>query len=56
MLKIIGVEAIAALGVLVLYEVVCLWDKLKASKRHKPTYDEQMTKRMQEGLKRRRKD
>lgn len=62
MLKIMGIECITALGLLVAYEAVCIWDKLKmkerlaAHRRHRPTYGEQMTKRMQEGLKRRGKD
>ncbi|MBM6968666.1 hypothetical protein [Pseudoramibacter alactolyticus] len=56
MLKIMGIECITVLGLLVLYEAVCIWDKLEmkkrlaAHRRHKPSCGEQMTKKMQEGL------
>lgn len=56
MLKIMGIEVIIELGLLVAYEAVCLWDKLAigsrlaAHRRHKPSCGEQMTKKMQEGL------
>jgi hypothetical protein len=56
MLRIIGYEVIIALGLLVFYEAVCIWDKLAiqerlaAHKRHKLSCGEQMTKKMQEGL------
>jgi hypothetical protein len=52
MLKIIGVEAIAALAALFAYEVICIRDKLVVYKRHKfMNFGEEMAKSMEEVIK-----
>jgi hypothetical protein len=52
MLKIIGVEAIAALAALIAFEVICIRDKLVVYRRHKfMNFGEEMAKSMEEVIK-----
>lgn len=52
MLKIIGIEIIAALALLLWYILLCIKDKLVAYRRHKfMNFSEEMAKSMEEVIK-----